>query len=163
MKKIIFVRHAKSSWAYNVGDTERPLKKRGIVDAGLVSEEFKSNDITPEVVFSSPAKRAFETCSIFVRNFNFLEENVRIEDALYDFGGQNVVQFIKLLPNDYKTVMIFGHNHALTSIVNTYGTTYIDNLPTSGLVVIEFDIGHWSDLKQGETVRAIFPRDLKDK
>ena len=162
MKRIIFVRHAKSSWEHEVNDEKRPLKKRGITDAVLVSKDFVNSNIRPEIVFSSPAKRAFETCKIFVRNLNIIEENVRINDALYDFGGQNVVQFIKLMANNYKTVMIFGHNHALTSIVNTYGTTYVDNLPTSGLVVIDFDIENWSDLNQGKTVKTIFPRDLKD-
>ncbi len=161
MKKIIFVRHGKSSWEYDVSDVDRPLKKRGNTDAGLVSEAFSSCDIRPEVVFSSPAKRAFETCKIFVRNLKIIEENVRINEDLYDFGGQNVVQFIKLMPDKYKTVIIFGHNHALTSIVNTYGNIYIDNLPTSGLVAIAFDIDNWKDLKQGETVKTIFPRDLK--
>ena len=162
MKKVTLVRHGKSSWEYDVGDRDRPLKKRGIADAGLVSKEFNDCGVMPEVVFSSPAKRAFETCKIFVRNLNIIEENVRINDVLYDFGGQNVIQFIRLLPNSYKNVMIFGHNHAFTSIVNTYGSVYIDNLPTSGLVVLEFDIENWNDLKQGETVKTIFPRDLKD-
>jgi len=127
----------------------------------LVSKEFTGYEIRPEIVFSSPAKRAFETCKIFVRNLNIIEENVRINEDLYDFGGQNVVKFIKLMSDNYKTVMIFGHNHALTSIVNTYGNVYVDNLPTSGLVVIAFDIENWSDLKQGKTVKTIFPRDLK--
>ena len=161
MKKIIFVRHAKSSWENDVGDVERPLKKRGITDSTLVSKEFTGYEIRPEIVFSSPAKRAFETCKIFVRNLNIIEENVRINEDLYDFGGQNVVKFIKLMSDNYKTVMIFGHNHALTSIVNAYGNVYVDNLPTSGLVVIAFDIENWSDLKQGKTVKTIFPRDLK--
>ena len=161
MKKIVFVRHAKSSWKYDVGDVDRPLKKRGIIDSGLVSKKFEGSGVRPEAVFSSPAKRAFETCKIFVRNLNIIEENVRINEGLYDFGGQNVVQFIKSISDNYKTVMIFGHNHALTSIVNTYGNVYIDNLPTSGLVVIEFDIENWIDLKQGKTVNTILPRDLK--
>ena len=39
MKNLIIVRHAKSSWEYqNIGDIDRPLKKRGINDAHLMSK-----------------------------------------------------------------------------------------------------------------------------
>ncbi|MBT8257528.1 MAG: histidine phosphatase family protein, partial [Bacteroidia bacterium] len=59
------------------------------------------------------------------------------------------------------SVMIFGHNHAFTSLSNSLGDRYIDNLPTSGLVKIELAIDNWGDLKKGKTVLSIFPRDLK--
>ncbi len=57
--------------------------------------------------------------------------------------------------------MIFGHNHAFTSICNIFGNNFIDNLPTSGLVVIDFDIDSWENIKKGVTRFSIFPRDLK--
>ena len=38
MKTLYIVRHAKSSWEYDgIKDIDRPLKKRGINDAYLVS------------------------------------------------------------------------------------------------------------------------------
>ena len=57
--------------------------------------------------------------------------------------------------------MLFGHNYAITAFVNTYGDKYIDNVPTSGLVAIEFDMDHWNELKPGKTLITLFPRDLK--
>ncbi len=39
MKTLYIVRHAKSSWAYKgIEDIDRPLKKRGIKDAHLMSK-----------------------------------------------------------------------------------------------------------------------------
>jgi phosphohistidine phosphatase len=162
MKKIVFVRHAKSSWEFDVNDINRPLKKRGIVDSDLVSNAFKILKFNPEIVFSSPARRALETCKIFGNNLNISEDYIKTEDELYDFVGNKVINFIKALDNYYNRIMLFGHNHALTSIVNSYGNIYIDNLPTCGLVVLEFDIEYWSELRQGETLKMIFPRDLKN-
>ena len=161
MKKIVFVRHGKSSWEHNLDDINRPLKKRGIVDSDLVSKAFKILKFSPEIVLSSPAKRALDTCKIFVNNLNINGDYLKIEDQLYDFGGANVINFVKALDNCYNNIMIFGHNHALTAIVNTYGNIYIDNLPTCGLVFIEIDVKNWSELKRGETLKTIFPRDLK--
>lgn len=161
MKTLILIRHAKSSWEHDVIDRKRPLKKRGFNDAELVSQSFKERLISPEVVFSSPANRALTTCKIFLKNLNIDSKQLSIIEELYDFGGENVINFIKGLNEDYKTVMIFGHNHAFTSICNIFGDMYIDNLPTSGLLVIDFNVDLWSDLDKGSTRFKIFPRDLK--
>ena len=161
MKTLILIRHAKSSWEYDVSDKKRPLKKRGFNDADLVSKAFKEKSLIPDFAFSSPANRALSTCKIFLKTLSFSTEKLNIEDDLYDFGGESVINFLKNVNEDYQNVMIFGHNHAFTSICNIFGDTYIDNLPTSGLVVIDFDVDTWSNIDNGTTRFTIFPRDLK--
>ena len=161
MKLITFVRHAKSSWEYDLPDVKRPLKSRGISDANLVSTAFLKHDFKPQKIFSSPATRARKTCDIFVGKLEIEPQKIEIIDSLYDFGGSNVVSFIKSLDDNLDRIMIFGHNHAFTAIANSYGSDYIDNVPTSGLFMLAFKINSWSDLKQGVTHLTIFPRDLK--
>ena len=161
MKKLVVVRHGKSSWKHDLPDDKRPLKSRGKTDAKLVSKHFKSKNVLPDIVLSSPAVRAFTTCEIFCENLNLPIENVEVIENLYDFQGDNVIEILKNLDNNYDIVMIFGHNHAFTSICNIFGDKFIDNLPTSGLVVINLDIDSWGDLKQGQTELIIFPKDLK--
>ncbi|MBO6606282.1 SixA phosphatase family protein [Psychroserpens sp.] len=162
MKIITLVRHGKSSWEFDVSDRERPLKKRGINDANLVSKYFKDKGMLPEFVFSSPANRAFSTCRIFLNNLGISDEKLKIVEDLYDFGGHQVVDFLKNMSEDYDNVMIFGHNHAFTSICNIFGDDYIDNLPTSGLVTIELNVEQWNAINTGHTALTIFPRDLKN-
>jgi len=161
MKHITFVRHGKSSWELDVIDSERPLKPRGKSDAKLVVNHFIKHGKLPNRIFSSPAKRALKTCKIFAKQLDFDKNKLEVINELYDFGGENVVSFIKNLSNSYNDVMIFGHNHALTSISNIFGSTFIDNLPTSGLVRISFKIDDWKDLKKGETEFIIIPKELK--
>ena len=162
MKTLILVRHGKSSWKYDLPDRDRPLKSRGITDATLVSEKFKERNISPDRVISSPANRAFSTCKIFLQNLNISDKLLEINDKVYDFGGHSVIEIIKGLNSNLDTVMFFGHNHAFTSIANLFGDVYIDNLPTSGLVVISFDIDDWKDVHSGKTDLIILPRDLKN-
>ncbi|MFP4846904.1 SixA phosphatase family protein [Winogradskyella sp. PE311] len=162
MKKIILVRHGKSSWEHNVSDEERPLKSRGKSDAKRVATHYILNNSVPERIFSSSAKRALETCKIFINRFKLSENSEIIVSDLYDFGGENVISFIKKLPDNINEIMIFGHNHAFTSITNLYGDSSILNLPTAGLVKLKFEIDKWEELKQGTTELIIIPKELKE-
>ncbi|WP_411896205.1 SixA phosphatase family protein [Winogradskyella sp. A2] len=161
MKTLILVRHGKSSWNYDVGDRQRPLKTRGLNDTRLVARYFLRYQEMPDKIFSSPAKRAHETCKIFLKTSEKSENKVTIIDDLYDFNGRSVIGFIKNLDDDIDSVMIFGHNHAFTSISNIFGDRFIDNLPTSGLVKINFDINNWKSLEKGKTELIIVPKELR--
>ena len=162
MKTLILVRHGKSSWKYSVGDKDRPLLPRGIADAILVADIFNEQNIPIDAAFSSPANRALHTSMIFVRQLYFSLDKFQVVNELYDFSGEYVLQFIKGLEEDLNTVVIFGHNHAFTHIANSLGNSYIENVPTSGLVHLEFDVDHWSSIEKGITKQTIFPKQLKE-
>ncbi|MDP5082011.1 MAG: histidine phosphatase family protein [Winogradskyella sp.] len=162
MKTIVLMRHGKSSWEFDVPDRQRPLNRRGNKDVQLVVSHFIQNNFAPKAIFSSPAKRALSTCRTFVQAFNLSENSIKIEEDLYDFGGESVINFIKNLPDSYSDIAIFGHNHAFTSISNIFGSIFIDNLPTSGLVKINFDVNHWREIKSGITEFMLLPKELKE-
>ena len=161
MKKLILVRHGKSSWEYSVSDRDRPLKERGINDGLLVSAKFSKKNVELDAAFSSPANRALHTCTIFMRQLGFSFEKLQLTNELYDFSGDSVLQFVRNLDNDLASVIIFGHNHAFTHIANSLGNTYIDNVPTTGLVEIDFEVNDWSKISKGITKQTIFPKHLK--
>jgi len=98
---------------------------------------------------------------IFCRQMYYPLDKFRVTERLYDFSGDEVLQFVKELDNDVNTVMIFGHNHAFTFIANSLGNTYIENVPTSGLVQIEFDVKDWNSIEKGEIKQTIFPKQLR--
>lgn len=161
MKTIVFIRHAKSSWDEDVEDIKRPLSKRGYTDANLVSKEFKTINFYPDAVFSSPATRAFTTSTIFMDNLGYSNDLRFVEEPLYDFGGNQVRQFINHLDDHLQKIIVFGHNYALTTLVNNLGDSYIDNLPTSGLVMIDFDVDRWNQVNRGKTTLILTPKALK--
>lgn len=160
MKNLILVRHGKSSWDYNVDDKDRPLKERGVDDAHLVVSKFTSKNIKIDAVFSSPAIRALHTCAIFLRELNVPFSKLQINNALYDFSGESVFQFVENLPENIDNVLIFGHNNAFTNVVNTWGDKYIENVVTSGLVQITFNVDVWKDVSKGVTEQILFPKQL---
>ncbi|WP_046745845.1 SixA phosphatase family protein [Kordia zhangzhouensis] len=161
MKTLIIVRHAKSSWEYPVDDKDRPLKLRGIKDAHLVANHIVKKIETPDIIYSSIANRALHTCAIFTRCLNYSFNKVVIKEGMYDFGGSGLLETIKMCNDEVNTLMVFGHNHAITAVVNTYGSKLFENVPTSGAVVIQFDTQAWKDIDEGKTILKVFPKDLK--
>lgn len=161
MKKLILIRHAKSSWEYDVIDHERPLKKRGINDAKLVAEELKAYNIKPDKILVSDAMRTKLTAQIMLPVLDIPYNEAVFKHKLYDFAGSDLVDVIKSADDAITILMVFGHNHAITAFANTYGNVYIDNVPTSGVVIFEFDTSKWSEISPGKTLHTIFPRDLK--
>ena len=155
------MRHGKSSWDYDVSDKDRPLKERGIRDAHLVARKFIDSSVKIDAAFSSPANRALHTSMIFLRILSYDLDNFKVKESLYDFSGNSVFDFVKSLDNDMETIAIFGHNYAFTNLANRWGDQYIENLPTAGLVRIQFEEKDWSNIQKGSTKQIIFPKQLR--
>ncbi|MGZ0017403.1 SixA phosphatase family protein [Yeosuana sp. AK3] len=160
MKKLILVRHAKSSWEFHVSDHERPLSERGINDAHLISNELL-HIIHPELICSSTALRAKKTAEIITSNLKMSPHKIVLNNELYDFSGSDLVNFIKNCHDSVNELMVFGHNNAITNFANKFGDKFIENVPTCGVVIFEFSISKWIELKKGKTLKTIFPKEIK--
>ena len=161
MRKLILVRHAKSSWDTMVDDFNRPLSKRGITDAHLVSQELLP--FLPEkfIIWTSDAKRANETAVIIAQNMEINIEDIIAKNELYTFEEEKLTAVIKTCKKEHETLILFGHNAAITDFVNKFGDIKFDNIPTSTVVIIEFDQDDWDISKPGKISRTIFPKELK--
>ena len=161
MKKLILIRHAKSSWQAPLRDYDRPLMKSGIQDAHLVSSNILQHIPKTYLMWSSAAKRAAETAMIFAQNISYPIESIVFKEDLYTFDDRKLEEIVKSCPNEYDNLILFGHNEAITNFVNKFGNLFIDNVSTSGFVSINFESNNWNAIQNGNTVKAIFPRDLK--
>lgn len=161
MKSLILVRHAKSSWEYDVIDHERPLNEQGNNDAEKVSLHLKNSFPAIDVVLCSDATRTKATAAIFFKNLYLDKSILKYNHDLYDFEGRNLLKVIQDCDNSVNNLMVFGHNHAITGFVNTFGNISINNVPTCGVVQIAFNINSWMDLNKGKTIQILFPKKLK--
>ena len=159
MKTWIMVRHAKSSWAIDVPDRERPISERGVRDAKLVGKELNKYKLNIEQVFSSPAKRTFDTSLLMVAELGLSIEEIQIEENLYDFHGSQVLDFVSKLPDKLNTVMSFGHNYSCTYIAQMLGNFSKSNIPTATAVIFRFDVSSWSKVEQCDCT-VIRPKSL---
>ncbi|MDG1824010.1 MAG: histidine phosphatase family protein [Flavobacteriaceae bacterium] len=160
MKTWVMVRHAKSSWEFNLPDRERPLANRGVKDAILVGQELNKHNLHIDQVYSSPAKRAFDTALLMVSELGLSTENIQIEEELYDFMGEQALGFVRSLTDDLHTIMTFGHNDACTQLAQSLGNYVNTNIPTATAVIFHFNVSLWSDIQQCDCT-SIRPKTLR--
>ncbi|PKD17862.1 phosphohistidine phosphatase [Salegentibacter salinarum] len=161
MKRLILVRHGKSSWENNLPDDKRPLKKRAYNDAEVVLKTFKEFQSGNLTLWSSPAVRANTTANLFKDELQIPDDRFTVKKELYTFDENQLLSVINTCPNNVEKLMVFGHNPAMTGLVNRLGDKPIDNLPTTGLCVIDFDLDSWKDIKTGKTLLQLFPKNLR--
>ena len=161
MKKLVLIRHAKSCWDTVMKDRERPLSRRGIKDAHLVSGVLIDHLPNKYIVWSSIAKRAKETAVIFGQNMDMNLDCIILKPEIYTFEYKTLTEAIKKCENRHNTLILFGHNNAITKFVNKFGNLFYSNIPTCGVVVLNFGAESWEDIEHGEIELTIFPRDLK--
>ena len=160
MRQIILIRHAKSSWKYELKDFDRPLNNIGTQRATRMSLETKNLVNDNFIIWSSTAKRAKDTCKIFVNNWKLYSNEVVYIDGLYVFEGDELEKIVKSCSDNVNNLILFGHNNAITCFVNKFGSIFVENVPTAGFVSILFDTTSWSLIKKGVTDKIIFPRDI---
>ncbi|QYJ67754.1 SixA phosphatase family protein [Flavobacterium litorale] len=161
MKKLILIRHAKSSWDAPLIDKDRPLSKRGINDAHLVAANIEHYLPDSYIVWCSTAQRTKNTAYIFAETLSIPQDTIIFKDELYTFDEIALEKAIKACDNQYDNLILFGHNDAITNFVNTFGNIVVDNVPTTGFVYITFQENEWKNIQKGTTEKLLFPRDLK--
>ena len=161
MKRLILIRHGKSAWDQNLPDDKRPLKKRGEKDGLLVAKSFSVTFQKPITVWSSPAVRALTTAKIFKKELDIEDQYFNIKSSLYTFSSGDLYSQIQNCDPEIDNLMVFGHNPAMTNLVNNLGDSYVDNVPTTGLTVIDFETNSWENLKNGKTILSLFPKNLR--
>jgi len=156
MKTLYLIRHAKSSWKNaRIADIERPLNSRGKRDAPFIGELLASKKIKPALIITSPAKRAKKTAETIAGKIGYSKKNIVYEDNIYEAGSHELLDVIKNINNKFDSAMLFGHNPGFTMLHNFLCKHYIDNIPTSGVVALEFE-SPWNEIEKNSAKFLFF-------
>ncbi len=149
MKILTLVRHAKSSWKdSSLSDGERPLNKRGEHDAPMMAERIRDHGIRPSLIISSPAARAWMTARLIAEKISYPTEFLQRENKLYLASLDDLLDVVVAQDNGFNSVLVVGHNPGLTNFANFLSPGLTDNLPTAGVVSVQFDRDDWSLYEQ---------------
>lgn len=164
MKTLLVLRHAKSSWKdLYLADHDRPLNKRGKRDAPRMGRLLLDEDLLPDLILSSTAKRARMTVAGLIGGSDYSAE-VQFTRDFYHAYTETFITILSELKNKYERVMIVGHNPGLEELLEVLTGDY-ERMPTAALAQVALPIQSWADLGEetvGELIMVWRPKELDE-
>lgn len=170
MKRLLLLRHAKSSWDNpTVDDIERPLAARGQKAARLMSRELAARDWLPDQVLVSPAARTRETWSLVAPGLPGVPQ-ATFPTVLYMATAKRLLAEVQKAPDTAKTLLLIGHNPGLEELARRLANPNSEpvamgrvqeKFPTAALARLVFE-GNWADLDFGgaRLTHCLRPKDF---
>jgi phosphohistidine phosphatase len=163
VKRLFLVRHAKSCWGNAaLPDKERPLADRGKRDAPNMGKRLAKRDVKPDLILSSPARRALKTAKIIAKKLDYKLERILVVDRMYPGGANSLLRIINGLDDELQCVMLFGHNPGLEDLAHRLFSE-INRLPTCAVAEFMFDAKTWSNIDQAKRSKVTLDYPKKSK
>ena len=159
-KRLFLIRHGKANHPLpGASDFTRTLAESGELDVRKMAEKLKLQELVPEILVSSSAVRALSTATGFAEVWKS-PVAIRTEPSIYEAEVRSLLKVVNSLDNEYKSAAIFGHNPGITELANYLSNVNIPNIPTSGVVIINFPIEDWKYLtfESGTILLFDFPK-----
>ena len=162
MKNLFLLRHAKSSWDDPaLGDFDRPLSRRGISNAILLSKYLEKQKIFFDLVLSSPSERTQSTADLVLSYCN-PAPTIILKEGIYHASVSSLSQLIKGQDESINNLLVIGHNPGLHILIESLTHESIIKLPTCAFAKL-INFNHWKDLDAGilDLELLITPKELK--
>ncbi len=154
MKTLLIMRHAKSSWTdTDIEDHERPLNKRGKRDAASMGKHLHAQNLLPDCIVGSPARRVRQTIDRLMETSGYRGE-VDLYPDLYLAAPEAYLSVLEELDDTIQRPLIMGHNPGLEELLGQLTETQ-DSLPTGAVAQVELPVEHWADLKSNPDGRLV--------
>ncbi len=149
MKRLTLIRHAKSDWnSAAATDFERPLNGRGKKAAPLMGERLAKRGAAPDLLLSSPAKRARQTAKRIAKELDYPAEEIEYAEEIYEASLGTLVDLLQQLDEQHREVMLIGHNPGFSDLGQWLNPAAPDWLPTCGLLELELPVERWQDASE---------------
>lgn len=171
MKRLILLRHAKSSWEDPVQrDFDRPLNDKGRRAAETMGRHMRELGIEWDHAVASPAARVIETLAAASIGYGEAIEP-EWDKRAYLASDMTLLEIVHEASDDSASLLISGHNSGLEDLVlllvpengdDALRASLEEKYPTASLAEMEFDVESWADIEpeSGRLVRFVRPRDL---
>jgi phosphohistidine phosphatase len=160
-RRLIVVRHAKAE-PFAASDRARPLTERGHADARDVGTHLREAGFLPDQAVVSSAVRTRQTWEDLAAAAEVAECPVTYDDAVHTGSPDRVLEALRAVPADARTVLLVGHNPSAAYLCHFLDDGDGDPAATSGMLsgfppasacVLEIEVP-WADLA-AETGRVL--------
>jgi phosphohistidine phosphatase len=160
-KRLFLIRHGKAAAATTgQSDFTRILTESGAAAAKEMAARLTARTLIPQALISSPATRALSTAKCFAEIWNYPATNIEIAPTVYESDLMTLLAVVNNLEDSSEEVAIFGHNPGVTEIANYLLDDQMPDMPTSGVVIIDFPFENWSHVSSqtGSLVLFDYPK-----
>jgi phosphohistidine phosphatase len=116
-RELLLLRHGKSDWNTGVDDFHRPLIDRGKRGAQRVGAWLAQQKQVPDVIVTSPAKRALVTAQKACKAMGHGDQGIRMDKRIYAADLDALLEVLADCPTDAPRVMLVGHNPGLEELL----------------------------------------------
>lgn len=115
---IYFVRHASAGQHVPnpKKDEKRPLDAEGIEQCGFIGRALAALNVQPDVIISSPLKRATQTASLVGNELGY-EGKLQLEAAMRPEGSFSDFRRMLEKYSRHEAIMVVGHNPSITEFL----------------------------------------------
>jgi phosphohistidine phosphatase len=159
VKRLILLRHAKSSWAEpGLDDHARPLNDRGRHDAPRIGAWLAREGHLPEAALVSTAARTQATWAGLGPAFAAVP--VILRGDIYEAPPGTLLAALRAAPAEAGSVLMLGHNPGMGALARMLladppATPAFLKFPTAATAVIDLPVETWSEAAPGiGTLRA---------
>lgn len=131
------------------------MDARGKRDAPKMGTRLAKRDVKPDLILSSPARRALTTAQIIAQKLDYHVTDIVVDEQLYAAAADDLLGVIHRLGDKLKRVMLFGHNPELTELAHRLSSE-ITHMPTCAVAEFTFSAKSWSDVGKVKPARVAF-------
>lgn len=162
-KELVLIRHTKTNLAeLGRSDFDRALRKDRTDDAKNTANRLKELGLQPDLILCSPALRTKQTAELFCGKLKYDFNKIVFDMRLYESSAEDYLEVVRETNREIETLIVIGHNPSITLFANYFIKKEIGNVPTTGVVWLEFENGDWElhrktpcELKQFLTPKTI--------
>lgn len=151
MKRLTLMRHANAEWNDGrIADFDRPLSRRGQSEAASMARRLRENELVPDLILASPARRTLQTAEILARELEVSPRHVRADERLYLAGAEEIARVVHVAGPRIRHLMVVGHNPGLSDYARHLAPqAQIGDLVTAGVCSLGFEARTWAGVRAG--------------
>ena len=157
-RRLMLLRHAKSSWRGDGGDHERPLNARGEAAAKRIAT-YLADQPLPDLVLCSTATRARATLASLGA---VITCKTRFERPLYLAPKERLLERLRVIEPEWQRPLLIAHNPGLQDLAamlaseadRALGERIAGKFPTAALATFDLRPGDWEVFGPSQVLAA---------
>ncbi|MBO3103003.1 SixA phosphatase family protein [Cellulomonas fengjieae] len=154
-RQLLLLRHAKAEHPDQIPDVQRPLSLVGRRQATQVGAGLAADGLVPDLVLCSASVRTRQTWELLRASLG-AEPDVRYLDELYSAGSRGLVDLVRAVPVEVRTLLVIGHEPTMSQTATLLAGPRSDpgtlarvriGVPTASWSLLE--VADWAALDEG--------------